>query len=111
MGETGARLTGTAVEVGEALVDDLAPLGDVRGKKMFGGVGVFADDVMFVIVDSAGKVFLRADEATSQHFLEAGGGKHGRMPYYSAPESVLADEGLLQEWAGQALAVAKNAKK
>ncbi len=111
MGKKGARLTGTAVEVGEALVDELAPLGDVRAKKMFGGVGVFADDIMFIIVDSTGTVFLRCDDASAERFETAGGEKHGRMPYYSAPESVLADEDLFREWAGQALAVAVAAKK
>jgi len=111
MGEKGARLTGTAVEVGDAIVDELASLGDVRAKKMFGGVGVFADDIMFVIVDSAGRVFLRADDAGAERFEKAGGEKHGRMPYYSAPETVLADEDQFHEWAGQALAVAIAAKK
>lgn len=111
MGEKGARLTGTEVEVGDALVDELAPLGDVRAKKMFGGVGVFADDVMFVIIDSAGKVFLRANDETSVRFEEAGGEKHGRMPYYSVPETVLADEHQLGQWAAEALSVAAAAKK
>lgn len=111
MGEKGARLTGTAVEVAEALVDDLALLGNVTSKKMFGGVGVFGDDVMFLIVDSSGTVFLRADEATSQRYEAAGGEKHGRMPYYSVPESVITDDSKLAEWAAEALGVATAAKK
>lgn len=111
MGEKGARLTGTAVEVGDTLVEELAPLGDVRAKKMFGGVGVFADDVMFVIIDSSGKVFLRIDEDTSGRYEAAGGEKHGRMPYYSVPEDILGDEAALAEWASEALRVAAAAKK
>lgn len=111
MGEKGARLTGTAVEVGELLVDELAPLGEVTSKKMFGGVGVFGDDIMFVIIDSTGRVFLRANDDTSSRFEDAGGEKHGRMPYYSVPDAVLADENRLQEWASEALTVAKSAKK
>lgn len=111
MGEQGARLTGTAVEVGEAIVADLASLGDVRSKKMFGGVGIFGDDVMFVIVDSAGNVFLRVDDGNRDRFEAAGAEKHGRMPYYAVPAAVLNDEAALLEWAGGSLRVAKDAKK
>lgn len=110
MGEKGARLTGTATEVAEALVDDLAGLGDVTSKKMFGGVGLFEDGVMFLIVDSTGGVFLRADDDTAAKFAELGSSKHARMPYYSVPGRVLADPAELLKWATEALDVAKAAK-
>lgn len=106
MGETGARLTGTALEVADALVDDLAAMPDVTSKRMFGGVGIFSEGKMFVIVDSTGKVYLRADASTTDAFLEAGGEKHGRMPYWSVPSEVLNDGAQLLTWAQRARDVA-----
>lgn len=102
MGEKGARLTGTAVEVAETLVEELTPLGDISSKKMFGGVGVFAADKMFLIVDSHGTVFLKADDTGSAEFEKAGGEKHGRMPYWTVPTDVLSNPDTLLTWAGRA---------
>lgn len=97
-------------ERAEALRDDLAPLGDVTVKKMFGGFGVFESGVMFALVDRDGTPFLRAVAATEARYIEAGSNKHG-MPYWSIPDRVLADDGLLLEWAGEALEVARAAKR
>jgi hypothetical protein len=58
-GEEAARPTGTAPEVAEALVDDLSPIAGVTTKRMFGGVGIFANEMVFVMVDSSGRVFFR----------------------------------------------------
>ena len=111
MGEKGARLTGEATAVAEGLVDDLASLGEVTTKKMFGGHGVFESGVMFVLVDSAGTACLRADDSTKARFEAVGGEKHGKMPYWSVPANVMADDAQLLDWAREALAVARAAKK
>ncbi|MDH3306818.1 MAG: TfoX/Sxy family protein [Acidimicrobiia bacterium] len=110
MGEKGARLTGSAVEVGDRLAEELAPVGAVTTKKMFGGVGVFTDGTMFAIVDSTGSVFLRADESTTGRFEAADSEKHGRMPYWTVPAEVLDDPDELLAWADQAAGVARAAK-
>ncbi len=70
---------------------------------MFGGYGIFRDGKMFGIVDSSGAWYLKADEATSRRYESAGSEKHGRMPYWSVPEEVAADEPKLQEWARDAI--------
>ena len=102
MGQKDARLTGTAAEVAEVLVEELTPLGHVTSKKMFGGVGIFGDNKMFLIVDSQGTVFLKANESTSDEFERGGGEKHGRMPYWSVPVVVLADPETFAAWARRA---------
>lgn len=111
MGEKGARQSATGAEMAEWLLDDLASLGDLTTKKMFGGFGVFADGVMFALVDSAGGAFLRADDATSTKFAEAGSEAHGRMPYWRIPQAVLDDSTSLTQWATTARDVARAAKK
>jgi DNA transformation protein len=107
MGAEGARLTGTAVEVAEALVDDLSSIGEVSSRKMFGGVGIFADGSMFTIVDGDGRVFFRVNESTAPRYVEAGSEKHARMPYWSVPQSVLNDPDEIVAWGTQALQAAQ----
>lgn len=111
MGEKGARQSTSGAEMAERLLDELAPLGDVSTKKMFGGYGVFVDGVMFALVDSAGGAFLRADAATEARFEAAGSEAHGRMPYWRIPPVVLDDTPSLLDWANEARDVARAAKK
>lgn len=111
MGDKGAKQSTQAAVTAEELVDTLQPLGDVRSKRMFGGFGVFADDVMFGLVDSSGQGFLRVGEDTQARYEAADAHAHGRMPYWSIPPSVHSDEELLIEWAREALGVARAARK
>ncbi|MDH5374050.1 MAG: TfoX/Sxy family protein [Acidimicrobiia bacterium] len=104
-------MTGTAGEVADALVEDLHSIADVSTKRMFGGVGIFTEGTMFVIVDSEGQVFLRADESTIPRFAAAGGDKHGRMPYWSVPAAVLSDADEFANWSEEAAEVARRASR
>lgn len=111
MGEKGAKQTQEAARSAEAVVADLAPLGDVASRKMFGGHGVFCDGVMFALIDSHGTVHLRADESTQQRFAAGGASKHGRMPYWTVPADVLRSEDDFVAWASESLEVAQAAKR
>lgn len=111
MGEKGARHTAVAAVAAEILAEKLEPLGEVSTKKMFGGNGIFCDGVMFTIIDSAGTGFFRVDDSTRTTYERAGSVAHGRMPYQSIPEPVLADDEALLSWGREALAVAKAHKK
>lgn len=111
MGTKGDKLTSAATEQAVALVDDLAALGDVTSKKMFGGYGIFESGVMFVLIDTEGTAHLRATADSEARYREAGSTKHGRMPYWSIPDDVAADEAKLVEWTTLALAEARAAKK
>lgn len=91
------------------LLEILEPV-EVTEKAMFGGRGLFSDGVMFVIVDKAGDVFLRADEETEPDFEAAGSHKHG-MPYWSVPPEVMADDDEFRSWAATALGVAQTHRK
>lgn len=111
MGEKGAKQSTASAAMADRLLDELAPLGDVTAKKMFGGHGIFADGVMFALVDSAGTPFLRANAETAAGFEAAGSDPHGKMPYWEIPDGVLADTDSLTAWAEQAHDVAVDAKK
>jgi len=111
MGEKESKLSPTATEAVEQLLDKLGPIGDVSSRKMFGGYGVFESGVMFALVNSAGVAHLKADDSNRSRFEEAGSAQHGRMPYHQIPERVLSDEALLREWALVSIEIAHASKK
>ena len=85
---------------------------------MFGGHGLFADDVMFAII--AGDVlYFKIDDDTRAVFEAAGArpfvyrsrGKTVAMSYYDAPVEALEDPERLVHWAGIALGAARRARR
>ena len=109
MGEKGNKMTSKSSIVAEDLQQRLTMLGDIRSKKMFGGHGVFEEDKMFALIDSKGKVFFKVDESNRSTYESAGSEKHARMPYYSVPEEVLANNDSLEEWAQASIKISKGA--
>jgi DNA transformation protein len=85
-------------------------LGDIRAKKRFGGYGIFEGDRMFALIDSSGRVFFKVDATNQARFEDAGSEKHARMPYFSVPEKVLGDDGLLEEWALISISISTGKK-
>ncbi|MDH3493500.1 MAG: TfoX/Sxy family protein [Acidobacteriota bacterium] len=108
MGEKDAKHTGDAESAANSLVDTLSEIGEITSKKMFGGHGIFHDGRMFGIIDPDGQAFLKADDYLEDRFLEAGSEKHGRMPYYLIPGSVMADSAELLQWAKDSIRASKN---
>ncbi len=95
----------------------LTPLGPARSRRMFGGYGIFMDDLMFAIV-AGGKLYLKVDPSSEPEFQRAGSapftyrrqGRQISMSYWSAPVGSLDDMAALQPWADRALAAARRAK-
>lgn len=110
MAAKGSRQRTAGTEAAAELEQQLQPLG-VRARAMFGGHGLFRDEVMFAIVDSEGRLYLRADGRTATAFEAAGSTQHARMPYWEVPEPVRADPTRLQEWAATAADVAIRSRR
>ena len=111
MGKKGSKLTSDADAAAASLVAELAELGEVSHRKMFGGVGIFESGTMFGIIDSRGRAFFRSGEANAALFEKAGSERHGKMPYYSVPESVLNDSAELSAWGTAAIESSRSEKK
>jgi DNA transformation protein len=101
----------------ESLKDLLHGLGPVSVRRMFGGVGLFSDGLMFALVDDD-ELYLKADDASRADFeaeglppfsYETSGGRHTIMSYWRAPERVLDDPDEMRAWAGKAMAAARRA--
>ncbi len=110
MASKGSRQKTAGIEAAARLDEQLAPLG-VHARAMFGGHGLFKDDVMFAIVDSEGRLYLRADSTTAMAFEEAGSTQHARMPYWEVPEPIREDTDQLREWASTAAEVAARGRR
>ena len=98
------------------VVDLMQPMGPVRAKGMFGGHGIFLDDLMFGLVAES-TLFLKADKETEQDFKDRGlepfkyekKGKEFKMSYYQAPEEALEDGEEMSAWAKKAYSTAQRA--
>lgn len=95
------------------LLARLDGLGDVRAKRMFGGVGFWCDEVFFAVLDED-QLYFRVDETTIEAFRAAGSAPFHPIPskppmegYWEVPPGVLEDDGRLREWAGDAIRAAK----
>jgi DNA transformation protein len=103
LGKKGAKLSAEVEAAADRLCEQLSDLGDITSKKMFGGVGVFANGNMFALVDASGRPHLKVGEANSDFADVRGTERHGRMPYYSVPDTMLADVATLRRWAAMSI--------
>ena len=71
--DCGRRLMSISDSFRELLLEQLAPLGPVRIRRMFGGGGVFVDGLMFGLVQDD-RLFLKADASNRGHVRSRGHG-------------------------------------
>ncbi|GHD61920.1 TfoX/Sxy family protein [Jeongeupia chitinilytica] len=99
------------------LIDELAPLGPIRAKSMFGGWGLYCDEAFFAIVDDD-VLYLKADDTSRAAFVAAGSrpfsytarGKPQTMSYYTLPDAALDDSSELLRWARTGFGAALRAQ-
>jgi DNA transformation protein len=84
------------------IVDQLASL-DIRDRRMFGGYGLYVDDIFFGLI-ADGRLFLKTNPQTSQKYRDAGMKPFEPRPkmqlknYYEVPIDVLENSDLLVAW-------------
>ena len=101
----------------QQVVGLLTPIGPARARRMFGGFGIFMDDLMFALI-ADGRLYLKVDDETMPTFEGAGSepftyrrqGREISMSYWLAPAGSLDDMEALSPWAELALAAAHRAK-
>ncbi len=95
----------------------LSALGSARTRRMFGGHGLYVDDV-FIAIAIGGQLYLKADAQTRPQFEAAGCtpfvyGKAAQavaLSYWSAPEEATESPALMLPWARLAQAAALRAR-
>jgi DNA transformation protein len=104
-----------------ALVDHclelLAPLGAVRARRMFGGHGLYLDDLFFALI-ALERLYLKVDDQTRGHFeaarcepfVYAGKNKPITMGYWTVPADAMESPASMQPWARLAITAALRAR-
>jgi DNA transformation protein and related proteins len=100
----------------EAIRDLFAGIGPVRVRRMFGGQGIYAGELMFAL-EAGGELFLKADDETVDALRAAGSapfvydrdGRHIEMSYWRIPAAAADDPDEASRWARLALEAARRA--
>jgi DNA transformation protein len=99
------------------VLDQLADLGDVLARKMFGGVGLYCDGDFFGII-ARDVLYLKVDARTRDGYETRGSqafapypDRPGTMQYYAVPLDVLESGPELVRWARNAVAAARRAAR
>jgi DNA transformation protein len=95
----------------------LSSVGKVHGKRMFGGYGLYVDDV-FVAIIADDTLYLKTDKQTRPRFAAAGSqpfeytarGELHTTSYWSVPPEAMDSPALMAPWARLALDAALRAK-
>lgn len=95
----------------------LAAVAVVTDRRMFGGLGLYAQQRFFALVDND-VLYLKADDATRGDFEAIGMGRFRpfgidgpAMDYYQLPERILDHPAELMDWVTKAIGVAERAHK
>jgi len=102
----------------ERLESSLTPLGVFRSRPMFGGQGLYLDDVFFGLI-AYDKFYLKTDEQNRGDYLKAkakpfsfDSARKGLVvtSYWQCPSAVMKDARKLRTWIGKALDAARRKK-
>lgn len=107
----------TSAEFVAHCMDLLAAQGRPRARRMFGGHGLYIDD-LFVALIVEERLYLKADGQARPAFEQAGSAPFGYatrdgqrtvLAYWSAPDDAMESPALMQPWARLAMASALRA--
>jgi DNA transformation protein len=98
-------------------VDQLGRVTRVTWRRMFGGVGIYADGLFFALMDDD-RLWLKVDDTNRPDFEALGlgpfmpSGPGGEvMQYYPVPGEVLEDVEALRPWVAKSIEVARRARR
>lgn len=101
-------------EYREFVLEQLGRVTPVSSRRMFGGVGIYADGLFFALMDDD-TLYLKVDDSNRGDFEAAGmgpfqpfGPDSKPMGYYELPAELLEDPDRLRPWVQAAVAVARN---
>ncbi len=98
------------------VLEQLAPLGGVSSRRMFGAAGLYCDEHFFALI-ADDTLYLRVDDSNRADYSARGLAQlrpyadrpHLSMNYFETPAEVLEDARQLLLWASRSVAVARRA--
>ena len=102
----------------EFVIEQMTPIGGLRVRAMFGGYGIYQDDLMIAIIEDD-RLYFKADHATRDDFEVRGlgpftyiaRGKSVTLQYFEAPPEVFEDTEEMRSWVRKAHDAAVRAGK
>ncbi|MHC4843515.1 MAG: TfoX/Sxy family protein [Planctomycetota bacterium] len=99
------------------VLDQLAGLGEVESRRMFGGAGIYCNGLFFAII-ADDVLYFKVDDTNRAEYEEAGmeafkpfPDKPEVMSSYQVPVEVLENRDRLAEWASKSMNVAMRKRK
>src|SRR5258706_10139361 len=95
------------------VVEQLAALDDVDCRPMFGGHGLYQDEVFFAIVFKS-RLYFKTNEESAVRYRKLGmkpfrpNTRQTLKNYYEVPADVIEDRDRLADWAADAVAAARD---
>ena len=97
----------------EYVLEQLAALGALRWRRMFGGIGLYSADLFFGLIDDDTLFFKTNDSNAAQYqsrnmprFMPPTDRPLGAFGYHQVPADIIEDAEMLTDWARQSVAVA-----
>jgi DNA transformation protein len=90
------------------VLDQLQELDDVEGRPMFGGYGIYRDEIFFGIIHS-GRLYFKVDDSTVGEYRKRKmqpfrpNAKQTLKSYYQVPVDIIEDGDRLCQWAVKAI--------
>jgi len=98
-------------EFRDRVLEALASVGDVQGRALFGGFGLFEGGAIFGLIDG-GTLYFKTAATSRQRYVAAGstpfnayGEPEDRLSYYAVPAAVLENPVDLEDWWREAVNV------
>jgi len=90
-------------------------LGSIKARKMFGGYGLYHNDIMFALIADE-QLYLKVDKTIEKYFTSLSlppfqytkGDKIVKMSYFLAPDDILEDPEQAAIWGQRSYEVAKR---
>ena len=97
------------------VLEQVAGVRGVTSRRMFGGVGLYSDDIFFAVLDND-TLFFKVNDTTRPRYVKRRmppfmpiPGKPAMSSYYQVPPGVLEDADELAAWAREAVGVGASA--
>jgi DNA transformation protein and related proteins len=99
------------------VIDQLRSVGAIRSRRMFGGIGLYCDDLFFGLIDDD-VVYFKVDDSNRDDYTSRGceafrpladDPNAVSMNYFRVPEDVLEDSDAVRAWARKSVQIAAAA--
>ena len=99
------------------VLEQLEGVPKVVTRRMFGGIGIYADGTFFGVIDND-TLFFKVDETLAKRYRDKGmppfapiPGAKPMMGYYQVPPDVLEDGSALVTWAKDSIGISRSKPK